>query len=162
MSNINVIGIDVGAKGAIAIIDNNYVDVFDTPIMKIDGKTVVDAKKYADLIRTLLKPNTKVLIEQVHSMPKQGVASTFAFGKSFGITIGICAALNAEYEFITPQKWKRHHNLNGLEREEAKSEARSLASILYPDLKNKFELKKHDGRAEAILIARYKLETYNV
>jgi len=37
----------------------------------------------------------------------------------------------------------------------AKSAARELAMTLFPDIKDKFVLKKHDGRAEALLIATY-------
>ena len=37
----------------------------------------------------------------------------------------------------------------------AKDRARELASSLYPDLADKFKLKKHDGRAESLLIARH-------
>lgn len=37
----------------------------------------------------------------------------------------------------------------------AKDNARELAGKLYPDLKKEFELKKDDGKAEALLIAEY-------
>jgi hypothetical protein len=37
----------------------------------------------------------------------------------------------------------------------AKDNARNLAGILYPKLKEEFILKKDDGKAEAILIAEY-------
>lgn len=47
-------------------------------------------------------------------------------------------------------------------KEAAKDAARLLASTLYPDLKHLFELKKHDGRAESLLIAeRKRLEIEN-
>ena len=36
-----------------------------------------------------------------------------------------------------------------------KDAARAKAAELYPDIADCFKLKKHDGRAEALLIARY-------
>ena len=47
-------------------------------------------------------------------------------------------------------------------KDEAKSAARLLASELYPNLSEMFKLKKHDGRAESLLMAEYKrLEILN-
>ena len=43
----------------------------------------------------------------------------------------------------------------------AKDHARELAKILYPNLKDSFELKKDDGKAEAILIAEYTRRHHN-
>jgi hypothetical protein len=40
----------------------------------------------------------------------------------------------------------------------SKDRARVLAASLYPDLESKFRLKKHDGRAESLLIARHASE----
>ncbi len=48
-------------------------------------------------------------------------------------------------------------------KEEAKDSARLLAAKLYPHLAEMFKLKKHDGRAESLLIAEHKrLEILNV
>ncbi len=41
-------------------------------------------------------------------------------------------------------------------KEKAKDAARELASEMHPQLKSLFSLKKHDGRAESLLIAEYK------
>lgn len=46
-------------------------------------------------------------IEQVHSMPKQGVASSFKFGRSFGFLIGVLTTLQIPYTLVTPQKWQK-------------------------------------------------------
>lgn len=42
----------------------------------------------------------------------------------------------------------------------AKSAARDLAMNLFPEIKDQFKLKKHDGRAEALLIATYARRNY--
>lgn len=40
-------------------------------------------------------------------MPKQGVASSFKFGRSYGFLIGLLTGLRIPYEFVTPQKWQK-------------------------------------------------------
>jgi crossover junction endodeoxyribonuclease RuvC len=97
-----------------------------------------------------------VAIEEVHSMPNQGVSSTFSFGRSYGIMIGVCAVLGIPYVLVRPQRWKAvYEPLQGLQGDIAKDAARQLATELYPNLKILFEKRKDDGRAEAILIANY-------
>lgn len=57
---------------------------------------------------------------------------------------------------------KEYNRKKAKQKEAAKDAARLLASKLYPNLADKFELKKHDGRAESLLIAeRKRLEIEN-
>jgi len=46
------------------------------------------------------------LLEQVHSMPKQGVSSSFKFGMSYGFCRGLLVARGVVFETITPLKWQ--------------------------------------------------------
>lgn len=63
-------------------------------------------------------------------------------------------------EFIEAKK--EYSKKKAKQKEAAKDAARALAARLYPNLAEKFELKKHDGRAESLLIAEYKrLEIQN-
>ena len=83
-----VLGIDPGVSGAFAFFDP------DTPdkVMAWDLPTVagvIDARNLANTIR--LWAVTHVVIEDVHSMPQQGVSSTFKFGRAFGTAIGALA-----------------------------------------------------------------------
>jgi crossover junction endodeoxyribonuclease RuvC len=50
---------------------------------------------------------------------------------------------------VTPGVWKRHAGLIGKE----KDASRELAARLYPQAT--LNLKKHHGRADALLLARY-------
>lgn len=98
------IGIDPGASGAIAahvtslggtFIHWNKNDATDTDLsmwlkMLIDGSTELFA-----------------IIEKVHSMPKQGVASSFKFGESAGFLRGLLVAHQIPFEYVTPQKWQQ-------------------------------------------------------
>lgn len=48
-----------------------------------------------------------VYVEDVHSMPKQGVASSFKFGFGCGVIRGVLAALGARYEMVSPMRWQK-------------------------------------------------------
>ena len=49
----------------------------------------------------------KVVLEKVHSMPGQGVASTFTFGQGFGQLQGVIAALGLQCVEVIPNKWMK-------------------------------------------------------
>jgi crossover junction endodeoxyribonuclease RuvC len=92
---------------------------------------------------------TRVVIEEVHAMPKQGVASTFRFGAAFGVAVGVIQATGLPMEFVQPAQWKKRAGVLRT----AKDYARTRALELYPhaDLARK----RDQGRADALLIARY-------
>ena len=147
-----IIGIDPGQTGGIAVLSSEGVltTVVDMPM--VDGR--VDGRAIYRLINnqhTLQLP--AVWLEEVHSMPKQGVASTFKFGKSYGIVIGAVESSRATINYAKPTQWKKHFGLSS-----SKQESLELARELFPDNEAMFRLKKHDGRAEAALIALYGLE----
>ena len=126
--------------------------------MTVGKKREIDAKKCHALLRSLtLSPFNEgadrsacVAIERVHSMPKQGVASSFKFGMGFGIWLGILAALRLPHELVTPQAWKKLM-LAGMPKE--KDASRQRAMQLFPDVD--LSLKRHHGRADALLIAEW-------
>ena len=139
MSATTIIGIDPGATGAIAMIQP-MVEVWDMPATPHD---------LATLMRTFDANTTRVYVEEVHSMPGQGVASTFKFGKGYGEIIGVLATLGLGYRAISPAGWKR---AMGLQRAE-KADSRRKAQELYPTA-SLARVKDH-GRAEALLIAEW-------
>lgn len=104
MSYTTVIGIDPGLEGGVAIISPAGCIVHNMPV--VDG--AVDAFTLAQLIRNY-GPAAQmiVVLESVHSMPHQGVASAFTFGKGYGTLLGVCGALGVRTELVTPQAWKK-------------------------------------------------------
>jgi crossover junction endodeoxyribonuclease RuvC len=68
-----------------------------------------------------------IFLEQVHSMPEQGVSSSFNFGMGYGITHAV-SDLCGDLNLVTPQKWKK---AAGLIRKK-KDAARILAQELWP------------------------------
>ena len=73
----------------------------------------------------------------------------FSFGTSYGIVIGVLAALSIPMVLVSPQTWKANAGIRGKD----KDYARTLAQQLYPGAE--LGRKKDIGRADAILIARF-------
>lgn len=144
-----IMGLDPGVSGAVAFYfpENNLVSVYDVPV--VDNQ--INASALSDLIDKYAPE--LAMVELVHSMPKQGVASTFKFGVAFGIALGVIASHHIPLRLSTPQKWKKHFKLSS-----DKEDARALAIQLFPKCQG-FTRKKDHGRAEAALLARYAYET---
>lgn len=152
-----IIGIDPGLTGAVFFIENDGPLVADTPTI-VMAKSSGKGKKtdylpadMAKLLRDYAPLNCHVFIEKVGAMPGQGVTSMFGFGKGYGLWIGILAALEIPYTFVTPQAWKKVM-MSGMADKDA---ARLRAQELWPSKSHLFARKKDIGRADAALIAEY-------
>jgi crossover junction endodeoxyribonuclease RuvC len=154
-----VIGIDPGATGAIAGIHSTkgLLEVWDMPAMEISGSRSsqrVSGAQVREIFGVLrdMEPGGQVVIymEDVHSMPKQGVVSTFTFGVNTGIVLGVAAGLELGVELVRPPEWK---NALGLPRKADKAAGREMAARLWPQKASLFSLVKHHNRADACLIA---------
>ena len=91
-----------------------------------------------------------VMIEKVGAMPKQGVSSTFKFGKVYGEIIGVVTANNFRLDYVAPGVWKRTFGLS-----KDKELSRRKATELFPQHRHNLARKKDHNRAEALLIAEY-------
>jgi len=144
------IGIDPGLSGAIAAISPIGINFIDCPTIKVNGKTKPNPTLMASELKQLVTLNSIIIIENVHSMPGQGVSSMFSFGMGYGVWLGIVAALNIPVEFVSPQCWKKYYGL-GTDKEASRVKALQL----FPNEANNLKLKTHHGRAEALLLAEY-------
>ena len=155
-----VIGIDPGLSGAIAILeDKKVLNILDMPVMA-EGKKNKRQINSAQLVNIIKKNIHKtdeisVVVEQVNAMPGQGVTSMFNFGQTCGAIKGVCAALELPIFFIRPSKWKKHFELIN----SSKDASRTKAIEMYPSLSDKLSKKKDVNKSDAILIARYYIET---
>jgi crossover junction endodeoxyribonuclease RuvC len=160
-----VIGVDPGLSGGIAILKPNkeLYDIYDIPqCPKSANKNWVDANKLHSILYNLKQETTDIIaiIEQVHSMPGQGVASMFTFGEGLGCIRGVLVANGIPIEWVSPQKWKKHFNLT-----KEKKVATAKVCNLYPQHTELFITPRGkclDGRAEALLIGRWYLETKTI
>jgi len=93
------IGIDPGQSGGIAVSRDGVMTACKMPETPHD---------VAEVLRQEIGDSAcLVTLEQVHSMPGQGVASSFKFGRNYGFLEGVLVALRVPYQFVTPQKWQK-------------------------------------------------------
>lgn len=143
------IGIDPGLSGAVAALTDSgeFIDVNDLPVIRDRSLAWIDGDLLRMMLLTYIGPK-RVVIERVSAMPKQGVASSFQFGVGFGSLLGVVQSLGLPLELVTPATWKRALGLSS-----DKHASLHKARLLFPtaDLR----LAKHDGRAEALLLAHW-------
>lgn len=86
-------------------------------------------------------------LESVHSMPGQGVASSFKFGEGFGkLQMALCCN-SIPYDRVTPQKWQKE--LSCLTKGD-KNVSKRRAQELFPMVP-----RITHNIADALLIAKY-------
>jgi len=145
---MRVIGIDVGASGAIVLLeDGQPIEWTAMPTYKVGTATRVNAAALYDFIASCCA--THVYIEQVHAMPGQGVVSMFNFGHSCGTVMGVIGAMGLPSTLVTPNSWKREMNLIGTD----KDSARSRAIQIWPKWRDLDKKGKGQALADAALIA---------
>lgn len=148
---MNIIAIDPGLTGALAVMHDGgqWLRITDLPIIRDGALAWVDG---GELRRLLIEGRSGtdaiVVIERVSAMPTQGVSSSFNFGVGFGSILGAVQMLDLPLHFVQATKWKREL---GLSRD--KNASLDKARLLFPTAP--LTLKKHDGRAEALLIAHW-------
>jgi len=139
------IGVDPGGSGGIAVISGQCPRI---TLAKFDGRTEHDINALFETIQLEAKGFCVAMIEQVHSMPKQGVSSSFTFGKSYGFLRGILVAHKIPFANVTPQKWQKALSCRtGGDKNVSKAKAQQL----YPVLANYIT----HATADALLLATY-------
>lgn len=152
------IGIDPGANGAIAFLIDDEAPV----IMDLSP----DLEKYWYLITyetdsDLEYDVSKVMVEDVCGRPGQSCQSNTTFMKLAGYA-ELTGFFLGDFNKVRPQVWKKHFGLitKGLTKTQRKHLSVDLAKRLYPSIADELLLSK-DGRAEALLIARYMKDLYD-
>ena len=126
-------------KGAIGLLyEDGTAYVYDMPVFSKE----VNAAALAEIFREFTPDH--VYIEAVNS---------FGMGRGVGVIKAVLATLGIPYSLVSPSKWKTSFNLS-----KDKDESRAAATRLFPSLASQFARKKDDGRAEAILIAKWGTE----
>lgn len=150
------IGIDPGAHGAIAVLDETgaIVKIDDMPVVKVRvGKTErarVSAAMLAALLDTDAPHVQMVVIERVGGITGQSCSAAFTFGYAGGLVEGVVTALMLPVAFVTPQAWKKSAGIVA-----DKGAAREAAMRLWPREAALFARVKDADRAESVLLARH-------
>jgi hypothetical protein len=160
------IAIDPGLSGAIAAMDDAGLrGVHDMPTRAAGMaggkiKREVDPKALRDLLRSIIPADEKpiVIMEFMHafmgSSARVGSMSSQASLAATKATIcTVCELSGFDVAFVTPREWQRIYGIKATPSETTKQQSLRLARSLYGV--SPFPLAKHDGRADAVLIARY-------
>lgn len=142
------VGIDPGITGCAVLVAKDKIWFHDF-------ESVYDAAN--TIARWNSEYKIEVLLEKVHSTPNDGHVGAFKFGMNYGMWQGILSAHRISYISVTPQKWKNavHGRVRNYPGRDIKQESINRALHLFPQLKKFIYLKKHHGRAEALLMAYY-------
>lgn len=137
------IGIDPGKTGAGVVIFDGGQLVADWPGDPAAAAGIL--AEWLDRFEIRL-----AALEKVGARPGQGVSSMFSFGRNLGAWEGLLAALRIPYVMPTPQQWQKGLIMPS-DGADPKDRALVVARRLFPgaDLR----LKKHHGRADALLLA---------
>jgi crossover junction endodeoxyribonuclease RuvC len=135
--------IDPGAVHAAIAVFHDGEPAFVDDIRTVNG--MLDATCLAHAIEDMKVQ--RIVVENVHAMPKQGLSSTFKFGMGVGIIHGVAGALRLPLTLVTPTQWKGFHLLS-----KEKEAARALAIRKWPQHNHRLDRKKDADRAEALLI----------
>lgn len=150
------IGIDPGLKGGIAFLIQCCSHAV-TLSMPIEGKDVDISTLRAQVSAYSSEPR-HVFLERAQAFPKQGVVSSFNYGRLSGMIEGCVRALGIPVTLVHPAVWHRSM-LQGVPKDlPPKQRALVAAERLFPnvDLRANAKAKKpHDGLVDSLLIAEY-------
>lgn len=153
---MRILGIDPGRNGALALLDGRtLVEVVDMPVFIVPrGKGTraeLDVHAVVDVLMRW-KPG-ECWFENVSAQDGDGASQAFNFGRVAGACEAVAKLSGARFTAVAPHTWKAAMKLRG--GAAGKDESRARATNLWPASAAEFRLKKHDGRAEAALLAEY-------
>lgn len=155
------VGIDPGAKGAIAILQHNTITdelkishLDKLPTYQVWNYTVINLAELSAIIATATSGTDfkviRCLVEKVTSFA-QGKKSAFGFGANSLGLVNFLQAIGLQVCSIPPSVWKK-----GMLLDSDKSKSIALAQQLFPQIKKGLS----NDEAEALLLAfiNYKSE----
>ncbi len=146
--NERILGIDPGAHGAIAVLDETgaLLEVVGMPTTaEANGRSATNAPLLAGI---LARTHARIAFcEFVGARPTDAKVAAFAFGRARGVIEGVCGALSLPIVFVTPVVWKRLADIPpGVENKDL---ARTRAIARWPAHAELFRRKADVDRAEA-------------
>src|SRR6516165_3308744 len=125
---MNILGIDPGIRGGLAIVAINangaaprLVDAIDIPVAGVGAKERVNVLTVRDWI--MAHGPAHAFIERAQAMPKQGASSGFKYGRAVGAIEAVIACCGIPLTIIEPAMWKKFHALRGGDKESGRQRA---------------------------------------
>ena len=151
-----VVGIDPGQKGAVVTLSPSGTIV--------DARPMPDLSELAGYLQELVQWSrhehvpVHVWLEKAQSMPKQGIASAFNYGRHFGELLGAVVTLGLPHTLVPSSTWTKTMHA-GTAAGDAKTRSLEAARRLAPQetfkVAHSRAVKPHDGLVDAFLIAGY-------
>lgn len=141
-----ILGIDPGRNGALAVMDTETQNgAFRVAVQDMPDTT-------SGLLDALLKlpPVAFAMVEKPYYPPQIGIRHVSVIAEQWGALKAALLFAGIPLREVRPAEWKAALNLGPF-----KAASREKASAFFPDDTDQWRLAKHDGRAEAALIAWY-------
>ena len=151
-----IIGIDPGTRGVMCVHYTSTGVYEHIPLADI-------MRVRTDLEAARVVGDCFAVIEDVHSMPGQGVATTFKFGFNTGMVVGMVIQSGIPYTRAAPQRWQRvmwcpQDKVSHQGKVDTKTTSLNAAVRLHPEMnfKRTERCKKFDDNmVDATLICDY-------
>ena len=152
------ISIDNGLGGAICVMKNRkIIELIIMPVLRTtDTKGEYDINTIVQFL-SKYKENSIMIIEKCHAMPLLGSVQAFSFGKSYGLMIGLAAALKIPYHIIHAKTWQKEM-FRDINSDNTKQASVFVAKQLFPEqsfLATERSKKPHDGMTDSCLLGLY-------
>jgi len=145
------IGVDPGQKGALSLI-NHLGQAIDYVPMPGTVKGIVETIRRFQSTVTEANASLSLVTELAQVMPKQGAVSGFTYGRGFGAIEVVAMCSSIPYHEVRPAIWKKAMKVKA-DKETSIQECERLfptVDLVMPRCRI-----KHDGVAEALLIAEW-------
>ena len=151
-SHFKYIGIDPGAGGGIAAIDEEgNIKAYKCPQSSEDMALLFEV-----LVGDTPPDNVRLLMERVWARPTNAVRAAFSYGVNYGQWLGVASSHEIKMNTVIPTEWIRWVGCpKALKSVIRKRWLKEKAQELYPEIK-RVTLKTSD----AILITKYAREEY--
>ncbi|KVD81910.1 hypothetical protein WS62_23425 [Burkholderia sp. ABCPW 14] len=163
-----IVGIDPGIHGAIATLTaSDFAHVIDMPIRPSHrgGKirNEVDPLALRDELRKLVPPDEKgiVVMEDLNAFIGGGarvgsMASQASLAATKAVVRTVCELAGLPITHVSPKAWQAFYGI-ATRVESTKKQSLRIAREMFG--RELCPLERHDGRADALLIARFALRT---
>lgn len=168
------VGVDPGKSGALVALsaDGSWIGSTPMPVAGTGSSARVQAWAVCDWLRSLapehatawVLSNVTAVIEKVHSMPQQGMVSTFSFGHATGVVYGALSAAGVRILEVSPRYWQVY-GLRGKPKGNRVQLKATVVQVCYerwPESREALtqrggKIRKESGTADAALIALWGL-----
>lgn len=154
------LGIDPGITGALAALDHSGIRrVFDMPTREKPGNTKVRNEVHPIMLRVLLRSlvtadeKAVVVMEALNTFAGGSVQTMGSLEATKAVISTVCELSGFEVKLVSPRTWQSFFGIKSRADEDTKAQSLRIARELYGA--SFCPLKKHHGRADAILIARW-------